>query len=924
MPKRAIALVMVGLLVLWAQGAGWLKPLDDRLGDWRMASLEREPTGGIVLVDIDAKSISGLGRWPWPRRIHADLIDRLSAAGASEIAFDVDFSAPSTPSEDKVLQAALERAGGSVILVAFDQRASATAGGSSLHNNRPIARFADNAWLAGVNVLPDVDGRIRSLDYALQDPTGALPSLAAMLAGGAADRTKSFRVDFGIRADRIDRISVLDLLSGRVEDSRIAGKKIIVGAEAIELRDIFHVPVHGFVSGSMVHALGAESILQGRALTRTGSVSSILGLLLTLLAGVHFSRRLGWKGLLALLAGSALAIELAAVAVQRLAPLEIATGSWLLALAGMMLVTLVSEIDFRRIIIAIYRNREANVQTILNRVIADNFAGVLVVDGEGAIVAASEAANAILAAEEGLTGRRLADVLPTELHAAFIEAAAAGQEKRSEPFEVEVTMPSGQRTFELVVTHSWLSGGLDEEGHERPDALVTCLTFVDTTERKQAADRIAYLARFDPMTGLANRNQFLERAAAGLAGAGYGDPQTVLCVDLDRFKSVNDTLGHSFGDQLLCAVANRLVSMAPEGSVVARLGGTDFAILLGGADSAGHAVQLAQELASPSAQSYRIGDRRAVVTLSIGIATATQGEADDAPALLKQADTALHRAKEAGGNCHVVYDASMVAGLEGRRQLEIDLWDAFEKGEFEVYFQPQLSLDDGRVIGAEALMRWSHPDRGFVSPAEFVPVLESIGLMEATGRLVLEEACRAAMEWPDDIQVAVNVSSVQFTRDDLAGAVADVLQRTGLPGERLELEITESLFLNENQALIATMDRIRAMGVHFSLDDFGTGYSALAYVQKFPIDKIKIDRSFIKGIPHDQGSVAIVRAVAAMAESLDMRLIAEGIDREEHISILRLLGCHEGQGFLFSRPLPRAKFRDFLEKRSQQRAADVA
>ena len=468
------------------------------------------------------------------------------------------------------------------------------------------------------------------------------------------------------------------------------------------------------------------------------------------------------------------------------------------------------------------------------------------------------------------------------------------------------------------MTHSWLSGGLDEEGHERPDALVSCLTFVDTTERKQAADRIAYLARFDPMTGLANRNQFLERTAAALAGAGGGEHQTVLCVDLDRFKSVNDTLGHSFGDQLLCAVANRLVAQAPEGSLVARLGGTDFAILLGGADSAAGAVRLAQQLGIPSAQSYRIGDRRAVVTLSIGIATATQGGVHDAPALLKQADTALHRAKEGGGNCHVVYDSAMVAGLEGRRQLEIDLWDAFEKGEFEVYYQPQVSLDDGRVIGAEALMRWSQPDRGFVSPTEFVPVLESIGLMEAAGRLVLEKACRAALEWPDHMTVSVNVSSVQFARDDLAAAVAEVLQRTGLPGERLELEITESLFLNENQQVMATMDRIRAMGVHFALDDFGTGYSALAYVQKFPIDKIKIDRSFIMGIPHDQGSVAIVRAVAAMAESLDMQLIAEGIDREEHVSILRLLGCHEGQGFLFSKPVSQAGFLRYLETGSGQ------
>ena len=479
---------------------------------------------------------------------------------------------------------------------------------------------------------------------------------------------------------------------------------------------------------------------------------------------------------------------------------------------------------------------------------------------------------------------------------------------------MEVTTPLGARTFEVVVTPSWLSGGLDEEGHGQPDALVTCMTFVDTTERKQAADRIAYLARFDPMTGLANRNQFLERAAAALAKPAAGETLTVLCIDLDRFKSVNDTLGHSFGDQLLGAVANRLVSLVPDGAVVARLGGTDFAVLLAGYNTEGEAEAIVRRLATTSAQSYLIGDRRAVVTLSIGIAKGELREVD-ALTLLKKAETALHRAKEAGGNCHVVYNATMVAGLEGRRQLEMDLWDAFEKGEFEVYYQPQIDLDDGRVIGAEALMRWRHTERGFVSPAEFIPVLESIGLMESVGRLVLETACRAAMQWQDDIKIAVNVSSVQFSRDDLAAVVADVLQRTGLPGERLELEITELLFLNENPGVVATMNRIRAMGVHFALDDFGTGYSSLAYLQRFPIDKIKIDRSFIKGIPHDQGSVAIVRAVAAMAESLDMRLIAEGIDREEHISILKLLGCHEGQGFLFSKPVPQADFLRFTEAR---------
>src|SRR5262249_17874847 len=249
-------------------------------------------------------------------------------------------------------------------------------------------------------------------------------------------------------------------------------------------------------------------------------------------------------------------------------------------------------------------------------------------------------------------------------------------------------------------------------------------------------------------------------------------------------------------------------------------------------------------------------------------------------------------------------------------------WDAFEKGEFDVFYQPQVRLDDGQIIGAEALMRWRHPERGYVPPSEFIPVIESMGLMEPAGRLVLGKACAAAMRWPTEVKLSVNVSPVQFSRDDLVLAVESALAESGLPGHRLELEITESLFLHENQPLLATMKRIREMGVHFALDDFGTGYSSLAYVRSFPIDKIKIDRSFVTGIPQDQGSVAIVRAVAAMAESLNIGLIAEGIARREHIWLLRLLGCNEGKGFLFAQPMPEKDFLQLL--RSQNRSAFAA
>jgi diguanylate cyclase (GGDEF)-like protein len=910
--KRVIPVVFVALLALAGALAGWLKPFNDRLTDQRMALLSRPPIGDIVLIDIDSKSISRLGSWPWSRHVHGAIIDGLVRLDAGQIAFDVDFSAPSTPNEDAALAAALERAGGSVILPAFDQKATARAVGEPLHHNRPIGIFAAHAWLASVNVTPDTDGKVRRLDYVSAIDGAPMPSLAAMLAGGATAMDAPFRIDFGIRADEIDRISAIDLIEGRIARERIAGKKVIIGAEAMELRDVFHVPVYGTVSGALLQALGAESIAQGRALTRTRPIVTGLGLAMIAALAMYLGRRRGWKGTLAVLAGVCFAVEAAALGVQRFFPVELATAAWQFALCALMLFTLLREIDFRRILLAISRTHAANTQTILDRVIADNFAGVLVIDGGGTVVAASHLAEHILGAGARLAGANATDILPAELNAAIHEATTTGRPSGSGPREIEFRSGDVSRILEFVVTPSRLSGGLDQEGHKCPDELATCLTFVDVTERRQAADRIAYLARFDPMTGLPNRNQFLEQVATALQAAKTSEPCAILCLDLDRFKIVNDTLGHGFGDQLLCTIAQRLTTFAPPGAGFARLGGDDFAIVLSGHDAGAQAVALAKLLTATVNQSYEVEGRRAVVSMSVGIATAAAGEADPL-ASLKQADTALYRAKEKGGNCHVVFDPAMVAGLEARQRLEVELWDAFEKGEFDVFYQPQVRLADGLIIGAEALLRWRHPERGFVPPSEFIPVIEAIGLMEPAGRLVLAKACAAAARWPADITLAVNVSSVQFTRDDLVTAVSGALAESGLPGARLELEITESLFLHENQALITTMDRIRDMGVRFALDDFGVGYSSLSYINRFPIEKIKIDRSFIVGIPHDHGSVAIVRAVTAMAESLRIRVIAEGIDRHEHIWQLRLLGCHEGQGFLFAKPMPEEEFVQLLQ-----------
>ncbi len=899
MIRRLFPVLLVAALILPIEiGGGW-SWLDNHLIALRMLAAPRAPTGDAVIVDIDAKSLQAIGRWPWPRSVDAAIVDRLRELKANEIAFDVDFSAASSEAGDAAFEAALERAGGSIILAAFSQKA--TTAGTSTVINRPIERFARHAWLASVTVQPDADGTVRRMAYSDAVDGQPLPSLAAMFGARAGAIGRDFIVDFSIDADRIDRVSAIDLINGNVAASRIAGKKVIIGASAVELRDFFFVPVYGTVSGTTLQVLAAESLAQGRTLAQTGPLVTYLLLALILAAAAFSVDRVRWTVIVGGLAAAALLLEAGATIVQARFAVAPMTGLADVALALMALATMAREIDFRRILLLISRNQTFNTQTILDRVIADNFAGVLVVDEKGTIVAASHTAEQLLGARDGLVGVKAIDRLPGEMTASLrtaIDDLKADRWKEKGVRDLEHPLSGSQRRIvDYVVTPSRMSGGLSIDGSKKADSFVACLTFSDVTERRLAEARLAYLARFDTLTGLANRNQFVEHVQQTPAGE-----CAVILVGLDRFHRVNETLGFTVGDMLLSAVARRIAKLLKPGDLLARLDGDKFAVLAVGADAEARAKALATDLIARVSEPYDLGRHRLIAALSFGIVAA--GDRRDAGELLKAADTALHRAKARGGNDWVVFDAEMAAGEGARQGLEEELWEALEHRQFEIYYQPQVDLREGNIIGVEALVYWRHPARGLVAPSDFIPVAETIGLIGALGEWVLEQACVEVARWPATIKLAVNVSPVQFMRGDLVGAVNRVLRNSGLPAKMLDLEITESVFVSEHARVDATMEEIRRLGVSFVLDDFGTGYSSLAYLRKFPISKVKLDRSFITGLPLDQESVAIVRAVSALSQSLGVRLNAEGIEKPEQVSFLRLLGCDEGQGYLYSAPVP--------------------
>jgi len=435
----------------------------------------------------------------------------------------------------------------------------------------------------------------------------------------------------------------------------------------------------------------------------------------------------------------------------------------------------------------------------------------------------------------------------------------------------------------------------------RPAVLVAV---VDVTERKQAEARVAYLAQHDALTGLPNRVLFHERLKESLDTLRRtGRPLAVHCIDLDHFKSVNDTLGHPVGDELLRMVADRLKQNLNETSLVARLGGDEFAVIQTEVAHPDEASGLAGKLISALSAHYNIRGHEVVIGASIGIALAP-GDGNDCDALLRNADMALYRAKADGRGAAHFFEPEMDRRIQARRMLELDLRKAYANGEFELYYQPLINLAENRVSGFEALLRWRHPKRGMVSPAEFIPLAEEIGLIGPLGEWVLRQACTEAARWPDDLHIAVNLSPVQFRSRTVVQAVMTALAYSRLAPQRLELEITESVLLADTEANLATLHKLREIGVRISMDDFGTGYSSLSYLRSFPFDKIKIDRSFVNDLTQRPDCMAIIHAVVGLGESLGISTTAEGVETPEQLERLRAEGCTEAQGFLFSAPCP--------------------
>lgn len=434
----------------------------------------------------------------------------------------------------------------------------------------------------------------------------------------------------------------------------------------------------------------------------------------------------------------------------------------------------------------------------------------------------------------------------------------------------------------------------------------------DVTERKATEARIAHLAHYDALTDLPNRAYFHEQLEKRLSSVRAGGRLAMLYLDLDHFKSINDTLGHPAGDALLKKVALRLQGCLGENDLVARLGGDEFAIVQTAPKDRKDAELLADRLrVALTARPYDLLGHQTATNISIGIAIAPE-DGTELDELLRHADLALYAAKAEGRATSRSFEPAMTMRMKERRELEIDLRTAAVNAELELHYQPVVNLETGCITGCEALLRWNHPRRGLVQPDAFIPLAEETGLITPIGEWVLREACTAARHWPDHFTIAVNVSPVQFRSPGLALTVAAAIGASGLPAHRLELEVTETALMQNNESTLTALHQIRALGVRISLDDFGTGYSSLSYLRSFPFDKIKIDRSFVSDLAKGEDAIAIVQAILSLAKSLKMATTAEGVETAHQLHVLQAAGCDEMQGYLFSPPLDAARLGKLL------------
>lgn len=905
-------LFLVAAILTLVSTAGILTNTQHTIDQFRAKSNPIKATGEFVFVGIDKQSLDSIGVWPWPRSIYAQVIDKLGELEVAEIGVDIDFSAASIPKEDAVLSKSLEKAGGSVVLPLFVQDPSTASDDNSLAANKPIAQFEQHAWLASVNVVPDRDGVVRRFPFGVTVEGEFIDSMPAVLSGVFGRANETININYSIDPKTIPSVSVKDLLSGKIDRNVLAGRTVLIGAKAVELRDNFAVPVHGILPGAIVQILAAETLKQNLQVTKLNPIIVMLAvafsiLLVMLVGGLFIHKRKFLAGISALIV-TGVAIEFIGLHVYNAYALILPSVETQVLLFSMIIVAVFKRVDLQSWLIKLIKSDLSNTQQMLDQVVSDNASAILVVSEEGkALTLNKQFREYFDLSEVDDEADVFSDILPKliedEIRGAIV-ALKLNDINDHRKGLIELGNPNKEndlKTFEYTVTASKLSRFEDANEVEE---YIACVTAWDITTKLEQERRIAYHAKYDELTGALRRSEFHASVIDRLNSLNSHDKCIIFAINLHRFKTINVTLGRDIGDEVLKAVKKRVVKNFSGSCQIARTGGDTFLLEVSGDLSHAEIKVLADHLISTINEPFYIDKSTLTVGLRVGAACSADLQTLSASQLIENAEIALDEACKTSGNGFVMYEEVFTAVQDYARTIESDLWQSLDRNEIKLFYQPQVNLKDGSLIGVEALVRWKHPSLGFVSPADFVEIAEANGYIDQLGRWVLRKACEDALSLPEHMTVAVNVAPIQFKRTDVVQDVRDALAQTDLPAHRLHIEITEAGFLEASDDIVATLNELRSMGICLALDDFGTGFSSLGYFAKFPINKIKVDQMFVRTLERGSQNEAIVKSVKELANGLQLKMICEGIETQEQSQILCDIGVEEGQGYLFGKPLP--------------------
>ena len=894
--RSLVPVVLAVAIVTIAVVCGTLRPLENAFMDARAAWFDREPANDVVIVEIDARTLHALDRWPWSRAIHAELIRRLNQAQPRAVFYDVDFSVRSgDPAADAALAGALAGRDYPFFLPAFWQPAGAGAAGGYVLT-RPLPEFERSTRIGLVNVSPSPDGLVRGIVHADQFGGVAYGSIVSQLAGRSGfEAGAEYLIDFAISPDVFKHVSYLDVLDGATET--LAGKTVFVGATALELGDTVPVPVHRALPGVVMQATAYATLLEGNPIWLPRWMTIALSLFVC--GAIPLLRRLAWRKTAAVATAAALGTLILATLLDRVAMVrfEVMPLVFAMLLSAFVGVALSADREALRALLAAVRLKRR--EALISSVLSASIDGIVVFGRDGMVQDANESSAKLLGRSidelQACDVRLLLPGMPDveTLDRSSNLNALGGRSVFGDHFELMVGPADDQVPVEVSITRVAMN-----------ERVWFTAILRDMTERKKQQALLTHQATHDALTGLPNR-LLLSRALDSLSSS---TPTALFMLDLDRFKDVNDTLGHATGDAVLTILGQRLRGALSEQNLIARIGGDEFAVVIPQYTDITDLRALADDLLERVRGPIRTGANMIEVGASIGVALCPE-HGTDGGALLQRADVAMYVAKNNRTNVEF-YSAE--ADKSSIRHLKMTgaLRGAIANNELEICYQPKVRLSDLKCIGVEALARWHHAELGNVSPGEFVPLAEESDLIVPLTRWSVLRALKDGAAWRAQglhLNLAVNLSARHLRDPAFAEELLRAIRLHDTDPACLELEITETALMSDPAKAVAAIRVLTQAGVQLAIDDFGTGFSSLAYLKHLDLHTLKIDRCFVKDIANNANDLTIVRSTLRMAHSLDLSVVAEGIEERAHYETLRDLGCDIGQGYWIAKPMPADK-----------------